>query len=345
MTTRTLAAKRRCAFTEAELATINDIGKQPFSAFFNAMLCTAGVAAPFVELGLPDSVLCELLVDTAVAMPTVLTDTRLREFRLDGLIQVRTRSGDTELAYVIAEHKSSPERLVAVQLLEYLSAVYSWWIKRPESEGKKLPKVNLIVVYHGDVPWNVPLTFGELVEGGQTKPDVVREAVQATGAAPLPLNFGFCLIDLNRMSIETMSMNPELKAGLLALKYVKQGEKAVEGLPAIMQALVEAKAIRKYVMALLTKFKCSRNLIVEELRKAMPEEEDNMMTVEEQIRAEERALEAVRTKSDVLMRQLRKRFRRVPEADQQRIRRAQASDLDRWLDQFAVAKNLREALA
>lgn len=119
----------------------------------------------------------------------------------------------------------------------------------------------------------------------------------------------------------------------------------VDAFPVIMRSLADAPLIRKYVLALLTKLKCDQAIVREELRKAMPEEEDTMLTIAEQyMEAGERRAET-RVRSDMLMRQLRKRFREVPEAEEQRVRRAPAAVLDRWAEQFVDATTLQQALA
>ena len=65
-------------------------------------------------------------MDTARSVKTDIVDDRLRERRLDALLQIETRSGDPGYAFVITEHKSRPESSVLVQLLKYAAQLYSW---------------------------------------------------------------------------------------------------------------------------------------------------------------------------------------------------------------------------
>ena len=129
------------------------------------------------------------------------------------------------------------------------------------------------------------------------------------------------------------------------VRNAKLHASVVDALPVIMRAHVEARSIRKHVLSLPTKLKCDQAIVREELRKAMPEEEDTMMTIAEQYMEAGRREAETRWIADIVLRQLRKRFREVPEAEEQRVRQAPAAVLDRWAEQFVDATTLQQALA
>ena len=133
-----------------------------------------------------------------------------------------------------------------------------------------------------------------------------------------------------------------MDAGLKALKIVKLGADAIiEALPELARALRKAPAILDYVLALLTKAKCDQELLTRELSKLMPEEENNMLTVGEQWKEQGRQEAA----ANMLLRLLRKRFVTVPEAVEQRIKKAEPAVLEFWAELFVDAKTPEEAVA
>ena len=65
--------------------------------------------------------------------------------------------------YMLFEHKSYPDKFVAVQLLRYMGAIWDQWLKGQKGETTaRLPVIIPIVFYHGAETW-IPLKLCNLV--------------------------------------------------------------------------------------------------------------------------------------------------------------------------------------
>jgi predicted transposase/invertase (TIGR01784 family) len=88
-------------------------------------------------------------------------DPNLSPLAADLVYDARLRDGRPAVVYVLFEHKSRPERLVAFQLLRYEVGIWYEDVKA----GRPLRPIIPVVVYHGESRWRVPVTFGALFDG------------------------------------------------------------------------------------------------------------------------------------------------------------------------------------
>ena len=133
-------------------------------AFFRQVFSQPEVAADFLANYLPAEVRNQLNLDHVELEQDSFIDDELREHFADLIFRVPLlddSQGGVAFVYVLFEHKSYPEPLVAFQLLRYM--VRMW--ERALREGNALPLIIPLVVYHGEQPWRVPQTFGELFDG------------------------------------------------------------------------------------------------------------------------------------------------------------------------------------
>jgi predicted transposase/invertase (TIGR01784 family) len=130
-------------------------------------------------------------------------DPEFARHHTDLLIRLTRRKTDT-FVLVLYEHKSTPDRYVALQLLSYLSAI--WQRSHRKHRRYRLPRVIPIVIYHGRSSWKPP-EFSELVEGpgGEDVPRFVPRFVNLADVPP-----------------EEISGSLGFVVSLLALKYVRQ---------------------------------------------------------------------------------------------------------------------------
>lgn len=131
------------------------------------------------------------------------------------------KDGQGAYVYVLFEHKSHAEPLVAFQLLRYL--VQIWQQSLREGAGHLAPVIP--VVYHGSAAWQVGLDFGALFQG------------------PEPLRvywpeFQYHLCDLSAYSDAEIKGEVALRVGLLVLKHIFRDD-FEERLPDILTLLWE----------------------------------------------------------------------------------------------------------
>jgi predicted transposase/invertase (TIGR01784 family) len=148
--------------------------------------------------GLLDVSDIELLKDSFV-------DTNLREHLSDLLYKVHLKDGQGAYIYVLLEHKSSPDRWIAFQLLRYIVRI---WEQCHEQHGALYPILPL-VMYHGTDQWRIPLNLHGIVD----VPEAFKRFVP---------EYTYWLCDLSGYSDEQLKGEVLLQLGLLTLKYVSR---------------------------------------------------------------------------------------------------------------------------
>jgi predicted transposase/invertase (TIGR01784 family) len=175
--------------------------RNPHDRFFRETFSRPEVARDFITEYLPSEVVDVLNLESFELDKDSFVDEELREHFSDLLYRVRQLNGDEANVYLLLEHKSSPETLVALQLLRYMVRI---WERARQENTKKLPPIIPIVVYHGREKWQVSENFTGLFEG--------TEALR-----PYWPNFRYELQDLNQVDEENIRGNLLLRATLLTL--------------------------------------------------------------------------------------------------------------------------------
>lgn len=146
--------------------------------------------ASLLRATLPARTLAHLDLSTLRLLPGSYVDPSLRETRSDLLYEVRGVEGCAVLLHVLFEHKSRPERFVALDLLSYEVDIWRDLRKR-DPTVTHLPAILPLVLYHGAERWTAPEEFGELL-------DLSEEArVDLAGFLPV---FRYQLRDLSRLT-------------------------------------------------------------------------------------------------------------------------------------------------
>ena len=115
---------------------------------FRQTMSHKDVAADFFRTYLPERVTRHLRLDTLTVAKDTFVAADQREHYSDMLYSVRLAGGRKAFVYLLFEHKSSPDRFVALQLLRYMLEI--WELHRKQHKGcRSLPLVIPIVVYHG----------------------------------------------------------------------------------------------------------------------------------------------------------------------------------------------------
>ncbi|MGH9843318.1 MAG: Rpn family recombination-promoting nuclease/putative transposase, partial [Blastocatellia bacterium] len=176
----------------------------PHDRFFKELFSELETAVDFVPYYLPEDFVETLDLSALEIVKESFIDEELRQFFSDLLIKVRLKRGGEVFIYILLEHKSKPDEMVALQLLTYLAQIW-----RPNLRGKTkpLPLVFPVVFYHGEENWNVSREFNALFDF--TGMESLRE--YAVG-----LKYHLC--DVTKLDVT--AGGPRLRAGLTTLKYV-----------------------------------------------------------------------------------------------------------------------------
>ncbi len=179
---------------------------KPHDLFFKEVFSQPDVAESFVLNFLPPNVTGHLKHNSFRSNKGSFVDERLKEHSSDLLYRVDFKDGKGAYIYLLFEHKSRPDTKVAYQILRYLTRIWEH-----TTEGGKGPVHPIIpvILYHGTKNWTVSPDFSALYHA----PDDLL---------PELLNFKYYLIDLSAYTDEDIKARALLSATLgLALLLMK----------------------------------------------------------------------------------------------------------------------------
>jgi predicted transposase/invertase (TIGR01784 family) len=213
----------------------------PHDHFFRELLGDPVIAQSFFEHYLPAEIVRELDLSLAPEPERdVFVDDDLKEHFADLLYRVRLAAGGEAYVFILLEHKSAPDKWVALQTLRYQVQL---WTRLREQGVAELPPIYTVVVYHGAARWNVPRNF------------------QALTGLPADSRFGkfvpefeYHLIDLATLDDTQLRGLVYLQAGLWALRS-SVTEQAKEQLVKTLQLLLpENEPVRRQHVVTILKY-------------------------------------------------------------------------------------------
>ena len=164
-------------------------------AFFKAAFGRTDVARSELELVLPRELVAALDLDSLEVCPGSFVDDVLRHSHSDLLYTVRTRSKREALVYVLAEHQSSYDPLMALRLLRYIVRVWErWLLDHPNTTT--IPIVVPVVLHHGPTGWGAAPELASML-------DADPGLVEAT--RPFVPHFRFMLDDLATLTLDELT--------------------------------------------------------------------------------------------------------------------------------------------
>lgn len=155
---------------------------------------------------LPSAVVAQVDWSTLALRAESHVDPALRALESDLVFSARAGHASV-LFYVLVEHQSASDPMMAWRLWRYVTRVWERAL-RDEPAAKRLPRVIPVVVHHGLHPWSAARSIEALVE---TAP-----ALDAEHEALLP-HFTYILDDLTAQSPEALRARALPAFGALAL--------------------------------------------------------------------------------------------------------------------------------
>ncbi len=311
----------------------------PHDKFFKATFGRLDVAADFLAHYLPPEVAAVLDLSDLELAKDSFVDAELQEYFSDLLYRARMKRGGAAYVYLLFEHKSAPEEMVAFQLLRYKARI---WEPLARSKVKKLPPIIPLVIYHGQRPWRIPRNFGALVEWGEEE-EALRKYVD---------EFELLLLDLSAFSDEEIIGAALVCVGLLIMKHIFDDE-LIERLPEIARLLPrgDQSALEYFVTVIRYVSEVSRPLTVSEferLKEQLPKEMEEIMETMASAWIKEGMQKGLRQGRqeagvELTLRMLQRQIGEVNDRIQARIRKLsfeQLAELGEALLDFKSAKDL-----
>ena len=303
----------------------------PHDKFFKEVFSHKDTAGDFLANYLPEPVLNLLDRDRIEIVKESFIEKELKEYFSDLLYKVSLAESPAYL-YMLFEHKSYPDRLTALQVLEYMVKIWRLHLKQNPGKGL-LPLIISLVVYHGTEPWRSGTRLTDLLTGP-------KEAL--TDYIP---DFQFLLYDLTRYGDEDIKGMIVSRVGLLVMKHIfredlpdvlKRGMELLTELSDTTRALDYVETIIRYVI------NASDALSLKELKTIIEQsyfqqKEGELMTLAEQLRREglEQGLEQGQLEAtrDSVLDILEARFEIAPQDIVKELK---------GIDEIAVLRQLRK---
>lgn len=247
----------------------------------------------------------------------------------DALFRVRLRDGlRPARVYALLEHKSRVEPAAALQVARYMVNVRTREVEEHGwSENRRLPPIFPLVLYHGRGRWTAPLSLAEMVEA-------------PPGFGGPADGFACGLRDLGRIPASRLPQAPDLRAGLPALREAFSEGVDDAALDMITGGPVDGSGFERHLMLYVTeRLDLAPEALEASLRRTKPERWEALMGTVAQAwmdegRAKGIAEGLLKGRSEggaaLLLRQLERRFGRLPAAIRDRVRGAAADDLEAW---------------
>lgn len=251
-----------------------------------------------------------------------LVNEMLGRSQTDLLVKMRLLSGEDMFAYVLGEHKSSPDVGLPLQLAKYMVQIWEGYAGQSWKKLRALPPILPIVIYSGKKKWNVPSCLRDMI------------AADDPALRILP-GESYILRNLSKMKLEEMAQDSGLRAGFSALR----GDR-IEQIVELLAEVDEDLRIRilEYVSRVFeVDFDGLRAIIREAGHSGM---EANVATIAETMHKKGKAEGVVIGKAEgvvigevkTLLRLLERRFGPLSPDLRERVNNAKQSEIATWFD-------------
>ncbi len=180
-----------------------DVVQNPHDQFFRKALQEKQVAREFLQTHLPQDLCAAVDFEALRLQPRHQVNAIRHESIVDVLFKTRIANQEGYI-YLLLEHQSSPDPLMAFRVLEYTVNAIRAHLKRHKTQ--QIPMIYPMVVYHGK-PCRFTTDINDLVHAP-------RALVAQYFLKP------FQLLDLNQMDDEVMKKNTWSGIMALTLKHI-----------------------------------------------------------------------------------------------------------------------------
>ena len=268
-----------------------------------------------------------------------------RQIHCDALLRAPLKGDPTSFVYVLLEHKSKYDRLLALQMVKAAVAVWERDRGAGTAKGPFPPRIVSILFHVGKSRWYGSRRCGELL-----------------GRLPLPgfgkayfQGFDSWLLDLAQLPSGLLPPEPKLRAPLLAMRARHAAAVSDSLLDEILSGSDRGSDLEKIVIGYMIRVaKIGEKEIGMSLDRIgrgylKPVVGSALHTAEakgvRKGKAEGIVEGKVEGKAEVLLRLFRMKFGQLPEDAVARVRAASGEELDSWTESILYADSLGKVLA
>jgi predicted transposase/invertase (TIGR01784 family) len=294
---------------------------------------------------LPPSLVGRMDLGRLTRVPASFVDEALK-WRYSDLLFTAPLDGRDAFVYLLAEHQSSTDPLMAFRMLRYVTRIWDHYL-RDHPRARQLPAVIPLVVHHGHGRWAGPVQLLELIDLAPAD----RQAMQDY----LP-RFEFLLDDLadvDDRQLRDRELTPSALITLLLLKTAAGNPRIPAELRSWadqLRAVLDQPGGGETFIALLTYIELVSETPAGELRDLAaslgPDAEEAYMTTAEMLRAEGEARGEARgraeERAEALAEVLIAKFGPLPESVTKTVRAASIDQMRSWTARAVTAETLDE---
>jgi predicted transposase YdaD len=315
----------------------------PHDSVFRQIFGVPENAASQLRAVLPPGLAGRLDLDRLARVPGSFVDEALK-WRYSDLLFTAPLDGRDAFVYLLVEHQSSADPLMAFRMLRYVTRIWDHHL-RDHPRTRQLPAVIPLVVHHGRSRWTSPAQLLELIDLG---PAAKKEL-----EAYLP-RFEFLLDDLARVDgrqLRERDLTPSALITLLLLKTAAGNPRVPAELrpwAGQLRAVLDQPGGGEAFIALLTYIELVSEASASELRDLAaslgPDAEEAYVTTAEMLRAqgrtEGRTEGLTEGRAEALVQVLTVKFGPLPESVPQTVHRASSDQIQAWTARAVTAETL-----
>ncbi len=325
----------------------------PHDALVRKLLPNAVDAGSEVRVVAPKAIAERLDWDEFELVDGSLVSAELRSRYTDRLFRTRTKfSGRPTFVYLLLEHQSTPDWLMAFRVLEYQVGVIGKYLRdKSDEKVERIPAVLSLVVHVGPkgVRWNAPLEVGELYDLDSDDRIAMQDYLPGTR---------YMLDDVNALDVPTLLSRPVTVMVRLVQVVVKVTGRGREALLATLPYLVsdlrvvlegpygrEAFEVIATYIEYVGKLYPGEFETFAEQAQLGPIAKEVIVTTAEMREALGEARGEARGRAAMLVRQLTVKFGSLSSSVEEKVYAADVEQLDVWAEKVLSATSVEEALA
>lgn len=332
---------------------------KPHDAFFKALFGRPGVAADLLRRVLPPALSEALDLDRLEPVSPELIDEELHRTLADLVFRAPLHDREV-LVFFLLEHQRRPDLMMPWRLLVYMVRLWQRWIAaRTEEDGQApsfLPPILPVVVHNGARPWTRGRRLSELIRLDPPLLDAVR---------PYLPELHLLIDDLPAADDATLTRRQASPLATIATLFLKHGPQASPIEPKIsrwldhlQRALQQPGGPDALMVAMRYLFEVNESIEPSRLgdlltTRLTPQTKELIMTAGQRLREEGR--EEGRAEGLVqgrelegralILKQLKMRFRAVPDALVARVEAGGLDEVEIWAERILVADRLEDVFA
>ncbi|MGW4245012.1 Rpn family recombination-promoting nuclease/putative transposase [Nocardia sp. NPDC004722] len=320
-----------------------DTPSNPHDAYFRQVMGRAADAAGVLRANLPATFAARTRWDELVLQPGSFVSPQLRS-RFSDLLFATRLDGHPAFVYMLIEHQSRPDPLMAFRMLEYMVAIWTRYL-RDHPKATTLPVVIPLVIHASPKGerWNKPTELGNLLD--------IDPTTRTELGDHLP-RLRFLLDDLTAIDVAELcarDLTPSARVMLVLQKIAPRSRHLDTDLLPLLGDLTamffspagkaELTGVLTYILKVADINEADLGAALEQLG---PEAKEVIMTTADRLRAEGEVQGEARGRAKSLIELLSLKFGELPQKATTAIDSADPKLLQLWTARVLTADTLDE---